>query len=148
MEDNLYTSTTILSYITLNILNNLHLVMTSRINTTDIIPFDNHKMVSYITSIFNMEYYEGGETYTRFKWDGSEDSWIDWKHIVIKFDIDIDEVTKSILLKIEPDLKSYNNRTLEYHQGPDYKEGYGHGPIGEMTIRLFKAYKEGILNQV
>ena len=145
-EDNIYTSTTILSYITLNILNNLHLVMVHK-KDTDIIPFDNYIMTSYITSIFNMEYNVGGTTITRFKWDGSEDSEIYWEHIVIHFDSDIDEVTKSIILKVEPRLK-FNNitNTFEYHDGPGGYEGNGIcGPIGEMTIRLFGAYKGGIL---
>lgn len=143
-EDEIYTSTTIRSYITLSILNNLHLVMVHK-KDTDIIPFRNYKMISYITSIFNMEYNVGGTTITRFKWDGSEDSDIYWEHIVIQFDSDLDEVTKSIILKIEPRLKVYN-KTLEYHNGPDGYEGNDRcGPVGEMTIRLFKAYKEGIL---
>ena len=95
-----------------------------------------------------MEYNVGGTTITRFKWDGSEDGEIYWEHIVIHFDSDIDEVTKSIILKVGPRLKVHN-KTLEYHDGPYGHEGNGRcGPIGEMTIRLFKAYKEGILNQV
>ncbi len=146
MEDDIYTPTTIRSYITLNILNNLHLVMIHK-QDTDIIPFDNYIMTSYITSIFNMEYNVGGTTITRFKWDGSEDSKIYWEHIVIHFDSDIDEVIKSKILKVEPRLKFYNNtNTFEYHDGPDGYEGNGRcGPIGEMTIRLFEAYKEGLL---
>ena len=144
MEDDIYTPTTILSYITLNILNNLHLKMIHR-KDTDIIPFNNNKMTSYIQSIFNMEYNVGGTTISRFKWDGSEDDEIYWEHFVIQFDSDIDEVTKSILLKVEPRLKYYN-KTLAYHDGPNGYKGNGNcGPIGEMTIRLFKAYKEGLL---
>ena len=150
MEKNAYTPQTIKAYIALNVLNNLHLLVTDRGKSSPIIPFSNQEMISYITGVYSLKYKKGEEDRTRFKWDeGDVDYTVSWHHIVIEFEHDIDDKVKSILKEVEPKLIATNFRTLEYHDGPygDENDGYysDSDTISRMTLKLFKAYKEGCI---
>ena len=150
-KSNNYGINTILSYITVNVLNNL----TIGTEQEEIDVINNQTIISYISSIINMTAKDYMDAFWRVGDRGDIEDY--YKDIVIEFEEAPNKVVKSILMDIVPDLTSHNDsKVFEYHyHETEIASGYGrsydwennvnykNSMLVDLIIRIFEAFKEG-----
>ena len=150
-KSNDYSVNTVLSYITVNVLNNLSI----EIEQEEIDIISNQRIVSYISSIINMTAKDYMEAFWRVGDRGDIETY--YKDIVIEFEEAPNKLVKSILMDIIPDLTCHNDsKVFEYHcSESEIASGYGrswnwennekykNSMLVDLIIRIFKTYKEG-----
>ena len=150
-KNNNYGINTILSYITVNVLNNL----TIGTEQEEIDVINDQTIISYISSIINMTAKDYMDAFWRVGDRGDIEDY--YKDIVIEFEETPNKVVKSILMDIVPDLTSHNDsKVFEYHyHETEIASGYGrsydwennvnykNSMLVDLIIRIFESFKEG-----
>ena len=147
-----YSVNTVLSYITVNVLNNLSI----EIEQEEIDIISNQRIVSYISSIINMTAKDYMEASWRVGDRGDLETY--YKDIVIEFEEVPNKLVRSILMEIVPDLTNHNeSKVFEYHYSKsEIASGYGrswswennddykNSMLVDLIIRIFESFKEGL----
>lgn len=142
---------TVLSYITVNVLNNLSLEKEQE----EIVIINNQIIISYISSIIHMTAKDYMEAFWRVGDRGDIEDY--YKDIVIEFEEAPNIQVKSILMDIIPDLTCKDDsKVFEYHyHESEIARGYGrswdwenndnykNSILVDLIIRIFESYKEG-----
>lgn len=150
-KSNYYGINTVLSYITVNVLNNL----TIGTEQEEIDVINNQTIIGYISSIINMTAKDYMDAFWRVGDRGDIEKY--YKDIVIEFEEAPNKVVKSILMDIVPDLTIHNDsKVFEYHYheteiasgyGRSYdwenNENYKNSMLVDLIIRIFESFKEG-----
>lgn len=150
-KNNDYCINTILSYITVNVLNNLSIETEQE--EIDIV--NNSQIISYISSIINMTAKDYMDAFWRVGDRGDIEDY--YKDIVIEFEEAPNKLVKSILMDIVPDLTIHNDsKIFEYHyHETEIASGYGrswdwennekykNSMLVDLIIRIFESFKEG-----
>lgn len=150
-KNNDYCINTILSYITVNVLNNLSIETEQE--EIDIV--NNSQIISYISRIINMTAKDYMDAFWRVGDRGDIEDY--YKDIVIEFEEAPNKVVKSILMDIVPDLTIHNDsKIFEYHyHETEIASGYGrswdwennekykNSMLVDLIIRIFESFKEG-----
>lgn len=150
-KNNDYCINTILSYITVNVLNNLSIETEQE--EIDIV--NNSQIISYISSIINMTAKDYMDAFWRVGDRGDIEDY--YKDIVIEFEEAPNKVVKSILMDVIPDLTIHNDsKIFEYHyHETEIASGYGrswdwennekykNSMLVDLIIRIFESFKEG-----
>lgn len=151
-KSNDYSVNTVLSYITVNVLNNLSI----EIEQEEIDIISNQRIVSYISSIINMTAKDYMEAFWRVGDRGDIETY--YKDIVIEFEEVPNKLVRSILMEIVPDLTNHNeSKVFEYHYSKsEVASGYGrswswennddykNSMLVDLIIRIFESFKEGL----
>lgn len=146
-----YNINTVLSYITVNVLNNLSIDESPK----EIVFINNKKIISYISSIIHMTAKDYMDAFWRVGDRGDIEHY--YKDIVIEFEDVPNKAVESILLEIVPELTCQNDsKVFEYHYSKtEVASGYGrswdwenndnykNSMLVDLIIEIFKAYKEG-----
>lgn len=141
----------VLSYITVNVLNNLSLENEQE----EIFLINNQRIISYISSIIHMTAKDYMKAFWRVGDRGDIEDY--YKDIVIEFEEAPNKLVKSILMDIIPDLVCQDDSNVfEYHYheteiasgygrswGWENNEKYKNSLLVDLIIRIFKTYKEG-----
>jgi hypothetical protein len=146
-----YDKQTILSYITINVLNNISVEN----EQMRIVTINNQELLKYISSIIHMTAKDYMEAFWRVGDRGDHEEY--YKDVVIEFDEEPNAVIRSILMDVVPELSTHNNSKFEYHfSESEIARGYGrswdwqrnddykNSMLVELIIRFFGAYKEGL----
>ena len=142
---------TVLSYITVNVLNNLSLEKEQE----EIVIINNQIIISYISSIIHMTAKDYMEAFWRVGDRGDIEDY--YKDIVIEFEEAPNIQVKSIIMDIIPDLTCKDDsKVFEYHyHESEIASGYGrswdwennekykNSMLVDLIIRIFETYKEG-----
>lgn len=150
-KNNDYCINTILSYIIVNVLNNLSIETEQE--EIDIV--STPQIISYISSIINMTAKDYMDAFWRVGDRGDIEDY--YKDIVIEFEEAPNKVVKSILMDIIPDLTIHNDsKVFEYHyHETEIASGYGrswdwennekykNSMLVDLIIRIFESFKEG-----
>lgn len=142
---------TVLSYITVNVLNNLSLEQEQE----EIVIINNQIIISYISSIIHMT----AKDYMKAFWRVGDRGDIEhyYKDIVIEFEEAPNIQVKSILMDIIPDLTCKDDsKVFEYHYHEseiasgygrswswEHNEEYKNSMLVDLIIRIFESFKEG-----
>lgn len=150
-KSNDFNLNTVLSYITVNVLNNLSLENEQE----EIFLINNQRIISYISSIIHMTAKDYMKAFWRVGDRGDIEDY--YKDIVIEFEEAPNKLVKSILMDIIPDLACQDDSNVfEYHYheteiasgygrswGWENNEKYKNSLLVDLIIRIFKTYKEG-----
>ena len=150
-KSNDFNINTVLSYITVNVLNNLSIENGEK----DIIIIRNQRIISYISSIIHMT----AKNYMKPFWRVGDRGDIEdyYKDVIIEFKEVPNKLVRSILMEAIPDLTCNNDsKVFEYHYseteiargygrswGWEQNEQYKNSLLVDLIIRIFKTYKEG-----
>lgn len=150
-KSNAFNTNTVLSYITVNVLNNISIEN----GQVDIVITNNHRLLSYISSIIHMTAKDCMEAFWRVGDRGDIEHY--YKDIVIEFEEVPDRLIKSILMDLIPNLTCRDDSNVfEYHYSEtEIASGYGrswdwenneefkNSMLVDLIIKIFKSYKEG-----
>ena len=150
-KSNAFNTNTVLSYITVNVLNNISIEN----GQGDIVITNNHRLLSYISSIIHMTAKDYMEAFWRVGDRGDIEHY--YKDIVIEFEEVPDRLIKSILMDLIPNLTCRDDSNVfEYHYSDtEIASGYGrswdwenneefkNSMLVDLIIKIFKSYKEG-----
>ncbi len=150
-KSNDYNGNNVLSYITVNVLNNLSI----EDGIKEIVIINNQRIISYISSLIHMTAKDYMEAFWRVGDRGDIEHY--YKDIVIEFEEIPNKVVTSILMEIIPDLTSNNDsKVFEYHySNTEIASGYGrswdwenndnykNSMLVDLIIRIFETYNEG-----
>ena len=121
----------------------------------DIVITNNHRLLSYISSIIHMTAKDYMEAFWRVGDRGDIEHY--YKDIVIEFEEVPDRLIKSILMDLIPNLTCRDDSNVfEYHYSDtEIASGYGrswdwenneefkNSMLVDLIIKIFKSYKEG-----
>ncbi len=147
-----YDLNTVLSYITVNVLNNISIDS----ENMELISINDPKLIKDVSSILQMTAKDYMEAFWRVGDRGDIEHY--HKDVVIEFEEEPDNVVKSILLDVIPGLTIQDDaKVFEYHYSEsEIASGYGRSwdwerneeykncLLVEIIIRIFEAYKEGL----
>ena len=150
-KSNAFNINTVLSYITVNVLNNFSIENRNE----DIVIVNDQRIISYISSIIHMTAKDYMEAFWRVGDRGDIEHY--YKDIVIEFEEAPNKLIKAILMDIIPNLTCRNDsKVFEYHYSEtEVASGYGrswdwennekykNSILIDLIIKIFETYKEG-----
>lgn len=150
-KSNAFNRNIVLSYITVNVLNNISIGN----GQGNIVIINNHRLLNCISSIIHMTAKDYMEAFWRVGDRGDIEHY--YKDIVIEFEDVPNKLIKSILMDTIPNLTCRNDsKVFEYHYSEtEIASGYGrswdwenneeykNGMLVDLIIKIFKTYKEG-----